>query len=435
MALTISPNGRHFLRDGKPFFWLGDTAWLLLQKLTLPEALLYLDNRAAKGFTVLQVTLVHTHHYANTAGSPALLEDDFAKPNPDTAPTAFWPHARRLVDEAAKRGILMALLPSWGSFVSSGLLSGEKIDRYTDFLAATFGDCDNVLWLVGGDVRGTDAPEDFDRMGRCLRAKCPGQRIGYHPFGRCSSSLWFHQAPWLDFNMFQSGHRRYDQVKMNEWDDKVDRETFVGEDCYRYVQQDYQLSPTKPVLDGEPIYEQILQGLHDPTQPYWQARDVRRYAYWSLLAGACGFTYGSNAVMQFFCGQERGAYGVKQTWREAIHHPGSMQMTHLRRLMEDIRWQEGQPAQDCLTSNTGTQYAYNLALRTPVALCVYTYTGQPFGVDTSSLPAPLTGWWFDPVTGGKSCFGPVEQGQVTCTPPDKCCGQNDWVLLLTWGNG
>ena len=31
MRLTISENKRHFSLDGKPFFWLGDTAWLLLE--------------------------------------------------------------------------------------------------------------------------------------------------------------------------------------------------------------------------------------------------------------------------------------------------------------------------------------------------------------------------------------------------------------------
>ena len=279
MKLTISPNKRYFSLDGQPFFWLGDTAWLLLEKLTYEEALVYLDNRAGKGFNVIQVTLVHKHQYTNRYGSPALIDDDFGKPNPDAAPDAFWPLARRIVDAAAERGVFVALLPSWGSMVSGGHLAGDKIDVYTDFLIERFGDCKNVLWLVGGDERGSAAPEDYKRIGRNLRRGCPDHLIGYHPFGRCSSSQWFHGEDWLDFNMFQSGHRRYDQLKLNQWDDKVDAETFVGEDNYRYVQHDRALEPAKPVLDGEPSYELIPQGLHDFTQPYWQACDVRRYAY------------------------------------------------------------------------------------------------------------------------------------------------------------
>lgn len=433
MKLTIAENKRHFSLDGKPFFWLGDTAWLLLEKLTFEEALVYLDNRAAKGFNVIQMTLVHKNHYTNRYGSPALIDDDFGRPNPDTAPDAFWSLARRVVDAAAQRGIFMALLPSWGNFVSGGALAGDKIDVYTDFLAGHFADCENVLWLVGGDERGSAAPEDYKRIGNCLRAKCPGHLIGYHPFGRCSSSQWFHEEEWLDFNMFQSGHRRYDQLRLNQWDDKVDAETFVGEDNFMYVQHDRTLTPAKPVLDGEPSYELIPQGLHDPSQPYWQACDVRRYAYWSLMAGACGFTYGSNSIMQFWRGVEKGAYGVKEVWQEALHHHGSMHMTHARALMESIDWQSGVPAQDHLVDNDGEKYDYNLALRTSRALCVYTYTGKPLSVNTALLPEGVTGWWFDPVSGGKSCFGPVERVEkLTLTPPDRLCGQNDWVLMFTW---
>lgn len=45
---------------------------------------------------------------------------------------------------------------------------------------------------------------------------------------------------------------------------------------------DYLVS-NKPTLDAEPSYEWILQGLHDNTQPYWKAKQVRRYAYWSVF--------------------------------------------------------------------------------------------------------------------------------------------------------
>ncbi len=428
--LTLSKDRRYFLRNGNPFFWLGDTAWLLFQKLTVEEAMVYLKNRAEKGFTVIQVTLVHTRDYRNRAGSPALIDDDFAHPNPDESPDAYWPMVRRIVDEAAKMGVVMALLPSWGHFVSSGQLAGEAVDAYVDFLAARFGDCENVIWLAGGDVRGSDALDDFNRIGARLREKCPNQLIGFHPFGRCSSSQWFQDAPWLDFHLFQSGHRRYDQIKLNQWDDKVDAETYVGEDSYRYVQHDRALTPVRPVLDGEPSYEFILQGLHDPTQPYWQTRDVRRYAYWSLLAGAAGFTYGSNAIMQFWQGVEPGAFGVFETWQEALHNPGSMQMTHVRRLMEEIHWQSGQPAQELLPDNTGKQYEYNLALKTDRALIVYTYSGKPFSVNTCALGETVA-WWIDPVSGGKSYFGRIPaQEKAQFLPPDRRCDQNDWILLL-----
>src|SRR4051812_30056385 len=53
--LQVTKDGRYLqFKDGKRFFWLGDTGWELFHRLTLPEIKQYLDNRASKGFTVIQ---------------------------------------------------------------------------------------------------------------------------------------------------------------------------------------------------------------------------------------------------------------------------------------------------------------------------------------------------------------------------------------------
>ncbi|RYY22271.1 MAG: DUF4038 domain-containing protein, partial [Chitinophagaceae bacterium] len=53
--LQVSENQRFLVtKDGKPFFWLGDTAWELFHRLSREEADTYLKNRADKGFTVIQ---------------------------------------------------------------------------------------------------------------------------------------------------------------------------------------------------------------------------------------------------------------------------------------------------------------------------------------------------------------------------------------------
>jgi hypothetical protein len=54
-SLRISDNQRFLVHpDGSPFFYLGDTAWALFHRLNREEAELYLRDRAAKGFTVIQ---------------------------------------------------------------------------------------------------------------------------------------------------------------------------------------------------------------------------------------------------------------------------------------------------------------------------------------------------------------------------------------------
>jgi hypothetical protein len=57
--IRVSANGRHFVgRDGHPFFWLGDTAWLIAQKTRREDVDFYLQTRASQGFTVIQAAAV-----------------------------------------------------------------------------------------------------------------------------------------------------------------------------------------------------------------------------------------------------------------------------------------------------------------------------------------------------------------------------------------
>ena len=51
--------GRKFVtEDDKPFFYTACTGWELFHKLTFEEATVYIDNRAAKGFNVIQAVAV-----------------------------------------------------------------------------------------------------------------------------------------------------------------------------------------------------------------------------------------------------------------------------------------------------------------------------------------------------------------------------------------
>jgi len=57
--LKVGENQRFLVyEDGRPFFYLGDTAWKLFHRLTREEADRYLENRAKKGFTVIQAVAI-----------------------------------------------------------------------------------------------------------------------------------------------------------------------------------------------------------------------------------------------------------------------------------------------------------------------------------------------------------------------------------------
>ncbi|MBR4528444.1 MAG: DUF4038 domain-containing protein, partial [Bacteroidaceae bacterium] len=57
--IKVSENHRFLThQEGKPFFYLGDTAWELFHRLNREEARSYLQDRAKKGFTVIQAVAV-----------------------------------------------------------------------------------------------------------------------------------------------------------------------------------------------------------------------------------------------------------------------------------------------------------------------------------------------------------------------------------------
>lgn len=429
-ALRVADNGRYFCVGDTPFFWLADTAWLLFHKLTLEESENYLRNRKELGFNIILADFIHGGDQKNRAGQAALTEDDLARPAADSG---FWLHVDQVIAIAERLGLYMGILPVWGSsIVKSGKLNMGNVDAYMDFVLSRYHNASNLIWIVGGDVRGDVAPEVFCRMGQRMKADNPDRLVGYHPFGRTTSAFWFHQEAWLDFNLFQSGHRRYDQKDLGAWDDNNEREGWFGEDNWRYVERDRERIPARPVLDGEPSYEGIPQGLHDSTQPYWQAADVRRYAYWSVLAGAAGHTYGHNSVMQFYGDLSRkGAYGAKSLWTDAVHHPGGSQMAFLKALMESVDYINGRPVQEYLLCEQGEKYDRIQLFGGEDFLIAYTYTGREIRLSLKAYEGKeLAAYWMDPVTGRFSFIRKIPGGgDFAVVPPVREDGE-DMALLL-----
>lgn len=83
--LRVAEHQRSLVRaSGKPFFWLGDSAWELFHRLNREEADRYLEDRAAKGFTVIQAVVLAELgglDDPNPYGHAPLVERDPARPN------------------------------------------------------------------------------------------------------------------------------------------------------------------------------------------------------------------------------------------------------------------------------------------------------------------------------------------------------------------
>lgn len=400
--------------DGTPFFWLADTGWLLPERLNRNEAAFYLRNVADAGFNLVQVQTVNGVPAFNAYGEMSHpFGWDLSRVDREGV-YGYWNHLDYIIDTARVYGVYVGMVCIWGGLVKHGAMDEDQAREYGRFLAERYKDKPNIVWIIGGDIRGNVKPEVWDALASSIRENDSNHLMSFHPFGRTCSATWWHNAPWLDFNMFQSGHRAYDQIK-GDGDDNAQAST--AEDNWRYVDYAISCRPRKPVIDAEPSYEDIPHGLHDPTQPRWTADDVRRYAYWSVFAGAAGHTYGHNSIMQMKRPGVAGAYDAKKPWYEALGDDGFNQMRHLKNLIMTFPYFERRPDQSVIVGENGFRYGRDIATRGNDYMLIYSYLGQPVKADlTKILGDRKKIFRYDPRTGIAEYVETVGDGEYTFLP-------------------
>lgn len=452
--LSVKENCPYFFNGDKLFFWLGDTAWLMFHNLTVEEIEIYLRNRAEKGFNVIQVVAAHHLPAQNVYGCQAFQGQGISAPVAGGEHN-YWEIVDFAVKEAERLGMYIALLPHWGQIAA--VTDQSAMESYVHFLAQRYGNARNVIWVTGGDTRGNEAYDYWCTMGNILKKECPSQLVTFHPFGRTSSIDYFPEESWMDFHMFQSGHRRYDQRTLKAWDDSsrkvqdTESTAYYGEDNWRYVQEVEKLSAVKPILDAEPSYEHIPQGLHLENEPYWTKEQVRRYGWWSVLAGAAGFTYGHNSIMQFYTGEGKSAFFARLPWMDSLHAPACDAMVHMKRIMEKVlseSWKDAGCANELLGGSCvwqeNQQEERILCFRGGEYILCYSYSGRAIELEGRRLmeyAASVTGkagshkakgWWMYPESGVESYFGAVEVGgdNICLGTPEGDESHSDWLLIL-----
>jgi len=154
--LRVSENGRFFIQEGgAPFLYLGDTEWTLLQ-CTRDDVDTYLADRAAKKFTVVQISV---------AGFDALkkmfVDGDPARPNEE-----YFRFLDYVVRKAESVGLYVALAPMWSNgYVRPELnvLNDATAFSYGKYLGTRYRDT-SVIWILGGDFFATGFEDIWRRM-------------------------------------------------------------------------------------------------------------------------------------------------------------------------------------------------------------------------------------------------------------------------------
>ncbi|MDR0892896.1 MAG: glycoside hydrolase family 140 protein [Mediterranea sp.] len=428
--LEVSAEGRYLKQaDGTPFFWMGETGWLLPERLNREEAEYYLSQCQQRGYNVVQIQTINAVPTLNIYGQYSMTDGFNFKDINRPGVYGYWDNMDYLVRTAASKGIYIGMVCIWGSVVKRGDMNVEQARAYGRFLAERYKDSPNIVWIIGGDIKGDQNADVWNALATTIKSIDKNHLMTFHPRGRTTSATWFNNAPWLDFNMFQSGHRRYGQ-RMGDGEYPIEENT--EEDNWRFVERSMAMKPMKPVIDGEPVYEGIPQGLHDPDEIRWKDFDVRRYAYWSVFAGSFGHTYGNNSLMQFAKPGVGVAYGAKEYWYDALHDPGFNQMRYLKNLMLTFPFFDRVPDQSCIAGHNGERYDRVIATRGKDYMLVYNYTGIPMQIDLSRISgAKKNAWWYAAKSGKLEYIGQFDGNSTQKFQYDSgYCSGNDQVLIL-----
>ena len=396
---TVS--GTRYLLDsqGNPFLIQGDSAWSLMVQLTDAEVDQYLDNRRAKGFNAVLVSLLE-HKFANNAPNntngvgPFLTPNDFSTPN-----EAYFAHAASVIQKAADRNMLVLLTPAYlgyqggdeGWYQTMGINGATKLRAYGQYLANRFSAYSNIVWVNGGDYN----PPSLALVNAVANGIRDVNTTWLHTYHGAEETSPFNivgTSSWLGINNVYS----YDS------------------DVTAKVLAQYNAS-TLPLFLIESLYEGTGIGT---------AQYTRSHAYQALLAGASGQIFGNNPVWHFDAPHT--VYSYTGSWKSAVNGEGSVSMQRLHDLWASHAWQLLQP-------NDGLVSAGHAALASDRSYALAYFAGTSTVQLNQFAPggANVSARWYNPFTGAYTSAGtfPASETHAYTTPGNNGSG-TDWVLVL-----
>lgn len=410
-AVHVSADRRHFAHaDSTPFFWLADTAWSGALKSADNAWDEYLADRVQKGFSAIQfVTTQWRAAYANAEGEVAYTGFEEIAINP-----RFFDRIDKRINAINDAGLLAAPVLLWTlgkAERNPGRLPESQAIKLAKYMVARY-QANHVVWFLAGDENfSEESGARWRRIGRGVFGGREHAPATIHPQGRQWFFDDFADEEWLDLIIYQSSHGG-GPVTL-EW-------LHSGPPAQKWHQQ-----PVRPVINSEPGYEDILA--LERGVPH-TADDVRRQLWWSLLnTPTAGVSYGAHGVWSWE--HEAGIalnhdrFGVAKPWAEALKLPGSGQVRHIADLFNSIDWWTLHPEKELILNHSkAPQRHIGAAISEAGDLAVvYLPRGGEVSLNPDLLSTALSGFWFDPRTGGRT-----PTGAGTYTAPSN----EDWALVL-----
>ena len=414
--LKTSENRRYLIdQTGAPFLLQGDAAWSLLVQCSKEDAVMYLEDRARRGFNSLLVNLIE-HWFASSppknvyGDQPFTAKNNFATPN-----EKYFEHVDWVIEKAAQYNIQILLAPIYLGAIG-GQLGGDHDQGWIDeLLAAPLGQCieyghflgeryrnfDNILWVIGGDRDPALSLNRLNIIAEAIKESDKRHLFTAHPQPEKSTSEQFTGGDWLDINA-----------------------TYTYEIVHKKLLRDYNHSPTMPTFLVESAYENE----HNATEV-----QIRRQAYWSILCGGFGHVFGCWPIWGFGSPQGPKGYPANE-WKNALALPGSVGMTRWGDFFRSRRWYDLKPDQEhaVVTSGLGEFNGLNFvsaAMSSDRSVTLaYLPSRTTITVDLTKMSGQeVAGKWFNPREGTYSNIGEFPTNSSTeFTSPTA----DDWLLVL-----
>lgn len=420
--LKVSKNDKYLITEqGDPFLWLGGTGWEMIHRLKKQEIDEYLSDRSEKGFTVIQTVVLAELdglNVPNAYGEKPLINNDPTRIN-----EKYFELVDYVVEKANTLGLYVALLPTWGDKfnkrwgVGPEIFNPENARIYGQLLAKRYLNNNNIIWVLGGDR----IPENEEHY-QIIRQMAEGIKdidtihlMSYHPSGAKMASEFFKEDKWLDIDMFQSGHSR------------IVRE-------YDFVAASLASDVKRPVINAEARYENIPDRFWENKDHGWlDDADVRVSAYWSMLAGAAGYTYGCNDIWQMFDTNKDPILFARTEWKSALDLPGSTHVKYLKQIFDYIPWQTLYFNPSLVKGENPKNESHIIAAITEQndLMVAYTPMGKPMHLDLTQLDSGnVLGYWFNPRSGTLKSIGLINgSGTIEFSPWATGWG-SDFMLIL-----
>ena len=125
--LVVSEEGRYLKHEnGVPFFWLGETGWLMPQRLNRDEVSYYLNKCKDAGYNMVQVQVLNGVPSMNIYGQYSMTDGFNFKDINRKGIYGYWDHMDYIIKSAASRGIYIGMVCIWGTPVEQGLMNEKR---------------------------------------------------------------------------------------------------------------------------------------------------------------------------------------------------------------------------------------------------------------------------------------------------------------------